>query len=69
MVATSKGASLPHLLPPTGYERLVRGWLEEDCPSFDVGGFVVGDADAEAKLLGKTAVAQPRNRSNVVHQV
>ena len=43
-----------HLLPQT-YKRMVSEWLEEDCPSFDYGGFVVGESMAEAKLLGKTS--------------
>ena len=33
---------------------MVSAWLEEDCPSFDYGGFVVGESMAEAKLLGKS---------------
>jgi hypothetical protein len=44
-----------HLLPLT-YKRTVSEWLEEDCPSFDYGGFVVGDKVSEARLLGKSAV-------------
>ncbi|KAF1928815.1 nicotinate-nucleotide diphosphorylase [Didymella exigua CBS 183.55] len=44
-----------HLLPLT-YKRLVSEWLEEDTPSFDYGGFVVGEEQSEAKLLGKSAV-------------
>lgn len=28
-------------------------WLDEDIPSFDYGGFVVGEAQREAFLLGK----------------
>lgn len=28
-------------------------WLAEDTPSFDYGGFVVGEAEREAYLLGK----------------
>jgi nicotinate-nucleotide pyrophosphorylase (carboxylating) len=43
------------LLPPT-YKRMVSEWLEEDCPSFDYGGFVVGDVAGEALLLGKSKV-------------
>jgi len=35
---------------------MVSDWLEEDCPSFDYGGFVVGEALAEARLLGKSTV-------------
>ena len=46
----------PHLLPNT-YKRLISEWLEEDCPSFDYGGFVVGDRPAEAYLLGKSDVS------------
>ena len=33
---------------------MISAWLEEDCPSFDYGGFVVGEAIAKAKLLGKS---------------
>ena len=34
---------------------MVSAWLEEDCPSFDYGGFVVGESMAEARLLGKSS--------------
>ena len=51
-MATSHG-NVAHLLPQT-YKRMVAAWLEEDCPSFDYGGLVVGEAMAEAKLLGKS---------------
>jgi len=44
--------TVAHLLPQT-YKLLVTSWLEEDAPSFDYGGFVVGDEMAEARLLGK----------------
>lgn len=47
--------SVAHLLPQT-YKRLISEWLEEDTPSFDYGGFVVGEEPAEAKLLGKSKV-------------
>lgn len=46
-----------HLLPPT-YKRMVSAWLEEDCPSFDYGGFVVGEEVKEARLLGKSPVGR-----------
>ncbi|KAE8348700.1 Quinolinate phosphoribosyl transferase [Aspergillus coremiiformis] len=49
---TSSYGDLRHLLP-VNYKRLVTSWLEEDCPSFDYGGFVVGESDGLAKLLGK----------------
>ncbi|OJD35927.1 nicotinate-nucleotide diphosphorylase [Diplodia corticola] len=42
-----------HLLPQT-YKRQVSEWLEEDTPSLDYGGFVVGEEMAEARLLGKS---------------
>jgi hypothetical protein len=47
--------TLAHLLPP-GYKRQIAAWLEEDAPSFDYGGFVVGEDMAEARLLGKSKV-------------
>ncbi|KAK2747313.1 hypothetical protein FQN57_002211 [Myotisia sp. PD_48] len=49
----AKHGNLGHLLP-LNYKRMIAAWLEEDCPSFDYGGFVVGEADGEAKLLGKS---------------
>lgn len=52
--APAHGA-VAHLLPQT-YKRLVSEWLEEDTPSFDYGGFVVGEEISEAKLLGKSEV-------------
>ena len=42
-----------HLLPPS-WRKQVSAWLEEDTPSFDYGGFVVGDGPAEARLLAKS---------------
>lgn len=42
-----------HLLPPS-WASVVTTWLAEDTPSFDYGGFVVGDSPAEARLLAKS---------------
>ncbi|EQC37067.1 nicotinate-nucleotide diphosphorylase (carboxylating) [Saprolegnia diclina VS20] len=42
-----------HLLPPT-WKKHVALWLEDDIPSYDVGGFVVGEAEHVAFLLGKS---------------
>ena len=42
-----------HLLPPS-WRKQVGLWLEEDTPSFDYGGFVVGAEPAEARLLAKS---------------
>jgi nicotinate-nucleotide pyrophosphorylase (carboxylating) len=49
--------TVAHLLPLT-YKRYVSEWLEEDTPSFDYGGFVVGEEMSEAKLLGKSEVSR-----------
>lgn len=44
-----------HLLSP-GWTTAISLWLQEDCPSFDYGGFVVGETIEEAVLYGKTEV-------------
>ena len=44
--------SFEHLLPPS-WKQQVGGWLAEDTPSFDYGGYVVGDTLREAFLFGK----------------
>ncbi|KAI9040485.1 nicotinate-nucleotide diphosphorylase (carboxylating) [Aspergillus affinis] len=49
----SQYGDLRHLLP-LNYKSLITSWLEEDCPSFDYGGFVVGESQGEARLLGKS---------------
>lgn len=51
----SAHGQVAHLLNPN-FKADVARWLAEDCPSFDYGGFVVGDAPGEAKLLGKSVV-------------
>ena len=45
---------------------LIQEWLNEDLPSFDIGGFVVGSEKKEAILLGKSPgiIAHPRNSIN-----
>lgn len=40
-------------LIPDEYENIIYTWLKEDLPSFDIGGYVVGDKAAKAVLLGK----------------
>ncbi|BGP40247.1 nicotinate-nucleotide diphosphorylase (carboxylating) [Rhodotorula kratochvilovae] len=56
----SSPASLPaplgvyaHLLPPS-WKSVITAWLAEDTPSFDYGGFVVGETMEEATLWGKS---------------
>jgi len=41
-----------HLLPPR-WKPQITAWLAEDTPSFDYGGYVVGEAQRTAYLLGK----------------
>ena len=43
------------LLPPSWKETIAR-WIAEDAPSFDYGGFVVGDKKDVAVLWGKSPV-------------
>ena len=43
------------LLPPFGsWKSKIEGWLREDTPKFDIGGFVVGTEVQEARVLGKS---------------
>lgn len=42
-----------HGLLPGGWKQQVTGWLKEDIPSFDYGGFVVGDKQESATLFCK----------------
>ncbi|KAH9482760.1 Nicotinate-nucleotide pyrophosphorylase [carboxylating] [Psilocybe cubensis] len=44
--------SYEHLLPPS-WKTQVAAWLAEDTPSFDYGGYVVGEVLREAFLFGK----------------
>jgi len=44
-----------HLLPQ-GWTTIVDSWFQEDCHSFDYGGFVVGETEETATLFGKTKV-------------
>lgn len=46
--------SLEHLLPAS-WKTQITSWLAEDTPSFDYGGFVVGDAPRTATLWGKSS--------------
>lgn len=47
-------AQFDHLLPVKGqWKQEVTNWLQEDVPSFDYGGYVVGSAKKQATLLCK----------------
>jgi len=50
------GQSLAHLLPPSWTQDIPK-WFQEDTPSFDWAGFVVGEEEQEAWLLGKSGVS------------
>jgi nicotinate-nucleotide pyrophosphorylase (carboxylating) len=56
-MATQLG-TLGHLLPP-GWKAIITSWLQEDCPSFDYAGFVVGDTPETATLYGKSKAQLP----------
>ena len=51
----SQHGKLEHLLP-AGWTSIVQLWFQEDCPSFDYGGFVVGEDIETATLYGKSKV-------------
>lgn len=42
-------------VPPGKLDDLVRGWLDEDVPSFDFGGVAVGTKVIRAEIRGKAA--------------
>ncbi|CAI5717860.1 unnamed protein product [Hyaloperonospora brassicae] len=54
MSTEERNPNFAHLLPPS-WATHVQQWLEDDVPSFDVGGFVVGETEETALLLGKSA--------------
>jgi hypothetical protein len=51
----SQQHNFSHLLPST-FKETITAWLAEDVPSFDYGGFVVGETDQVAVLYGKAKV-------------
>lgn len=56
-MSLSSGKSISnfsHLLPPT-YRESIKTWLNDDCPTTDIGGFVVGDKLETAHLLMKSS--------------
>lgn len=51
---TTSTHSYAHLLPPH-YKTTITSWLAEDAPSFDYGGYVVGESPKTATLFCKSA--------------
>ncbi|KAF9085183.1 hypothetical protein BGX29_006289 [Mortierella sp. GBA35] len=49
----TQNSSLNHLLPPN-WKTKITEWLQEDIPSFDYGGYVVGEKETTAILYGKS---------------
>ena len=47
-----------HLLPPS-WKTQITTWLQEDTPSFDYGGFVVGEAQRELPQVRGESVETP----------
>jgi hypothetical protein len=60
--AMASGLGEPSHLLPAGWTAIVTSWFQEDCPSFDYGGFVVGETPETATLFGKSKV---KNNSDV----
>jgi hypothetical protein len=52
LTMTNVTESYEHLLPPS-WKAQITEWLAEDTPSFDYGGYVVGEVEREAYLFGK----------------
>ncbi|KAL2912340.1 nicotinate-nucleotide diphosphorylase (carboxylating) [Polyrhizophydium stewartii] len=52
MSAATGRSDFSHLLP-TNWKKQVASWLDEDTPSFDYGGFVVGETEQTAALYCK----------------
>lgn len=46
--------NISHILHPITLQHCAREWLKEDTPSFDYGGFVVGEKEEKAILLLKS---------------
>ena len=57
-LSTPDAPRLAALLPPL-WRETVRAYLRDDAPAFDVGGFVVGEAPREARLLCKHKGTEP----------
>lgn len=50
-----KGCSKFAAVLPNDLTQTIRDWIKEDTPTFDVGGFVVGPKQEQAKLLMKSS--------------
>ncbi|KAH3687873.1 hypothetical protein WICPIJ_001166 [Wickerhamomyces pijperi] len=56
MTSTNPNPAFAHLLPINGqWKQDVTNWLTEDTPSFDYGGYVVGDVPQTATLYCKSS--------------
>ena len=53
MASSTEKLDFSTLLPPS-WETTVVTWLQMDIPKFDIGGFVVGESNQTANILGKS---------------
>jgi len=51
---TDEISALSSILPPNEMRQKIQQWLSEDAPSFDFGGYVVGNADETCVILCKS---------------
>ena len=54
-MANTRQYDFESVLRAGGLSRQVEQWLHDDCPTFDVGGFVVGNKQEEAFCWGKSS--------------
>lgn len=52
--ASDSAIDFAHMLPAT-FKETVRNWLKDDCPTTDIGGFVVGEKMETANLFCKSS--------------
>ncbi|KAK0544017.1 nicotinate-nucleotide diphosphorylase (carboxylating) [Tilletia horrida] len=52
-LSAQDGKQFAHLLPPS-WKNTLHAWFAEDCPSFDYGGYVVGESILSATLYAKS---------------
>jgi len=55
MATMSSHSLFKEILNPLNVQELVRAWLKEDSPNFDIAGCVLGADDSTAVLLGKSS--------------
>jgi nicotinate-nucleotide pyrophosphorylase (carboxylating) len=54
LIMSNSGTTDFSTLLPRNLDSVIEGWLQDDMPSFDVGGLVVGSEEKKAELLMKS---------------